>query len=68
MEPNTINAKPAGALFGGQVAVLVIGLLNRYTSYNPSVEEATSIVGLCAFAAAWLVPERLWRRANEGDA
>lgn len=56
---NTINAKPAAGAVGAFLATLVVGLLNRYTSYQPSVEETGAIVGLLGFAVAWLVPERL---------
>jgi hypothetical protein len=68
MEPvRTINAKPAAALFGGYLSVLVIGLLARYTSYDPDAIEASAITGIAGFAAAWLVPEGWWRKATEGD-
>lgn len=56
---NSINAKPAAGAVGAFLATLVVGLLNRYTSYAPSVEETGAIVGLLGFAVAWLVPERL---------
>jgi hypothetical protein len=67
MEPvRTINAKPAAALFGGYLAVLIIGLLARYTSYDPDAIEAAAITGIAGFAASWIVPEGWWRRA-EGE-
>jgi hypothetical protein len=65
MEPTrTINAKPAAALFGGYLATLVIGLLHRYFGYEPAVDEVGAIVGICGFAAAWIVPEGWWGRAT----
>jgi hypothetical protein len=61
----TINAKPAAGLFGSYLAVLAIGLFNRYTSYDPGAEEVGAIVGIFGFVTAWLVPERWWGRATE---
>lgn len=59
---NSIDPKPAAGLFGGFLATLVVGLLNRYTSYQPSIEEASAIVGIFGFVCAWLVPDSLWGR------
>jgi hypothetical protein len=64
-QPRTINAKPAAALFGSYLAVLVIGLLARYTSYSPDAIEASAITGICGFAAAWVVPEGWWGKATD---
>ncbi len=65
----TINAKPAAGLLGGAVTTLTIGVLSRYTSYNPSPEEAAAITTLASFGLAWLVPEKAWGKveANQTD-
>ena len=58
----TTDSKPAAGLLGGALSTLAIGLSARYTSYDPTVEEAGSIVTVFSFALAWLVPSRLWSK------
>lgn len=65
MEPTRIiNTKPAAALLGGYVSTIVVGLLHRYAGYDPSLDEAMAIVGICSFGLSWLVPEGWWKKAQ----
>lgn len=65
---NSINSKPAAGLLGGALTTLSIGLLSRYTSYDPSAEEAAAITTVISFGLAWLVPEKTWGKvANPTD-
>jgi ABC-type Fe3+ transport system permease subunit len=59
----SINSKPAAGLLGGAITTLAVGLLSRYTSYNPDGMEAAAITTVASFVLAWLVPERVWSRA-----
>ena len=52
----SIDPKVAAGAVGTFLATLVVGLLNRYTSYQPTVEETGAIVGLFGFACGWLIP------------
>jgi hypothetical protein len=61
----SIQTKPAAGLLGGSVSGLSIGLLNRYTGYHPTVEEAVNITILAGFAVAWAVPEKWLRKAED---
>lgn len=60
----SINSKAGASLLGGSLATLAVGLLSRYTSYDPDAMEVAAIVTLSSFGLTWLVPERLWRRAE----
>lgn len=60
----SINSKVGAGLLGGAVTTLVVGLLARYTSYQPDAMEAAAITTVSSFGLAWLVPERLWSRAG----
>jgi hypothetical protein len=64
-DKRTIETRPAAALFGSYFAAVVIGLLNKYAGYDPSVDEALGIAGLAAFVASWAIPERWWGKATE---
>lgn len=55
----SIDPKVAAGAVGTFLATLVVGLLNRYTSYQPTVEETGAIVGLFGFACGWLIPRFL---------
>lgn len=59
-----INSKPAAGLLGGAVTTLAVGVLTRYTSYDPDAAEAAALTTVIAFGCAWLVPERLWSRVG----
>jgi hypothetical protein len=64
MDKRTIETRPAAALFGGYLATLTISLLHRYAGYDPTLDEGMAIVGLCGFAASWLIPPLWWRRSE----
>ncbi|MGE0025690.1 MAG: hypothetical protein AB7O78_01625 [Thermoleophilia bacterium] len=57
-----IETKPAAGLLGGAISTLTVGLLARYTSYNPDPAEVGAIVTLTSFGVAWLVPSRVLGR------
>jgi hypothetical protein len=65
-ERTTIDAKPAAGVFTGAVTVLGLSLLNRYTSYQPTIEEATSITVIVSGLSMWLIPSTI-RRKLDGD-
>lgn len=58
----TIDSKPAAGLLGGAISTLAIGVCARYTSYDPTIEEAGAIVTVVSFGLAWLVPSKLWSK------
>jgi len=65
-EVPTIATKPAAGVFTGAVTVLGLSLLNRYTDYQPTIEEATSITVIVSGLAMWLIPPTI-RRKLDGD-
>ncbi len=62
-----IESKPAAGLLGGAVSTLAVGLLSRYTTYDPDPAEVGAIVTISSFAVAWLVPSRLLGRYTPDD-
>lgn len=64
MDVPTINTKPAAGVFTGAVTVLGLSLANRYTAYQPTVEEATSITVIVSGLAMWLIPSTIRRKLN----
>ena len=64
----SIDAKPAAGVFTGAVTVLGLSLANRYTSYQPTIEEATSITVIVSGLSMWLIPSTIRRKLNgEGE-
>lgn len=64
----SIDAKPAAGVFTGAVTVLGLSLLNRYSSYQPTIEEATSITVIVSGLAMWLIPPVIRAKLNgEGE-
>lgn len=61
---NSIHPKVGAAAIAGALATLVLGLLGRYTSYTASPDEAAAITTTFMAAIAWLVPEKLWDKAD----
>lgn len=62
----TIATKPAAGVFTGAVTVLGLSLLNRYSAYQPTIEEATSITVIVSGLAMWLIPASI-RRKLDGE-
>ena len=65
-EVPTINTKPAAGVFTGAVTVLSLSLLNRYSDYQPTIEEATSITVIVSGLSMWLIPSTI-RRKLDGE-
>lgn len=63
-EVPTINTKPAAGVFTGSVCVLGLSLLSRFSPYEPTVEEATSITVIVSGLAMWLIPSNIRARLN----
>jgi len=64
----SIDAKPAAGVFTGALTVLSLSLANRYTAYQPTIEEATSITVIVSGLAMWLIPSTVRRKLNgEGE-
>ena len=66
MDVPTISAKPAAGVFTGAVTVLGLSLLNRYSEYQPTIEEATSITVIISGLSMWLIPPTI-RRKLDGE-
>lgn len=58
----TVKPKVAAGLFGTFLSAVVLGLLAKYTAFDPDPGMAAGISGLIGFAVAWFVPEELWAR------
>lgn len=63
-EVATIDTKPAAGVFTGALTVLGLSLANRYTDYQPTIEEATSITVIVSGLAMWLIPPVIRRKLN----
>jgi hypothetical protein len=55
-EVATVDTKPAVGVYAGALVTLGLSLANRYTSYQPTVEEAGAILVIVSGAMMWLVP------------
>lgn len=61
----TVDSKPAVGVFSGAVTTLGLSLANRYTAYQPTVEEAGAILVILSGLAMWLVPPTILKKLNK---
>lgn len=60
----SIASKPAGGVFVGAATALVLSIVDRYTGYHPTTEEATLIPVIVGGLAMWLIPEEIRRKLD----
>jgi hypothetical protein len=63
----SVESKPAAGVFVGACTVLGLSIVNRYTDYQPTIEEATSITVIVSGLAMWLIPPTVRRKLNGED-
>lgn len=64
----TVDSKPAVGVYAGALTTLSLSLANRYTAYQPTLEETGAILIIVSGAMMWLIPSSILSKLNRKDA
>ena len=66
-EVPTIDTKPAAGVWTAALTTLGLSLANRYTSYQPTIEETGAILIIVTGLGMWLIPSTIRRKLNGSE-